>query len=88
MNAIALHTITATTTATGLDVDWTHPADCTLGDACPFVVRAASLRDWDMVALVDGRPDGTYRLGLFGFRGLCLLGEDGLLLPDVAPAAA
>lgn len=86
MNATP-HTLTATTVNGSLDLDWTHPADCPDGDACEIRRRAHHCHDWDMVALVEGRPDGTYLLGLFGFHGLCLIDETGRMLLDVEPAS-
>lgn len=74
--------------ASGTDVDWTHPDDCPDGDHCEIRIRAASLPLRDMAALVEGRPDGTYLLGLYGFRGLCLIDEQGHMLPDPHADAA
>ncbi|MFC9821388.1 hypothetical protein ACFWG6_30910 [Streptomyces erythrochromogenes] len=81
------HTITVTTLADGgRDYDWTHPTTCPAGEACEIRLRTLRLRSDDMTALTDGRPDGTYHLGLFGFNGLCLTDEAGHMLPDVDPA--
>lgn len=72
----------------GTDVDWTHPDNCPDGDQCEIRVRAASLPLRDMAALAEGRPDGTYLLGLYGFRSLCLIDDQGRILDDPQPSAA
>ncbi|QHC22857.1 hypothetical protein [Streptomyces sp. GS7] len=40
-----------------------------------------------MADLAEGRPDGVYRLGGFGLHSVCLVDEDGRMLPD-PPAIA
>lgn len=80
------HTITVTTIDGGRDYDWTHPADCPEGDNCEFVRRIRKSVTEDLTALVDGRPDGTYLLGLYHFHGLCLIDDTGRILLDVEPA--
>ncbi|MFD9256940.1 hypothetical protein [Streptomyces sp. NPDC059538] len=81
------HTITVTTTDSGRDYDWTHPTDCPNGDTCEIARRTRLLSSWNMAALVDGRPDGTYHLGLYYLTALCLIDEAGLMLLDVEPAS-
>lgn len=72
----------------GTDVHWTHPAGCPDGDHCEIQVRAASLPLHHMADLAEGRPDGTYLLSLYGVRGLCLVDDHGLMLPEPATEAA
>lgn len=83
------HTLTVTTLADGgRDYDWTHPTTCPAGEACEIRLRTLRLRSDDMTALVDGRPDGEYLLGLYHFTGLCLIDDNGHMLPDTEDAAA
>lgn len=72
----------------GTDVDWTHPGDCPDGDHCEITRRAHEMPLQHMAALAAGHPDGTYLLGLYGFRGLCLVDDQGRILPDQPAAAA
>ncbi|WP_405531518.1 hypothetical protein OG592_27055 [Streptomyces avidinii] len=80
------HTITVTTIDGGRDYDWTHPTTCPDGDQCEFTRRIRRACDGDIAALTDGRPDGSYLLGLFGFHGLCLIDDTGRMLLDAEPA--
>lgn len=75
-------------TCDGTDVDWTHPDDCPDGQHCDILRRTSRMRIDNMALLVEGRPDGTYLLGMYGFHGLCLIDETGLMLPDIAPPTA
>ncbi len=69
----------------GADVDWTHPTNCPQGERCEIARRAHEMPLHAMAALAEGRPDGTYLLGLLGFRGLCLIDAKGSMLPAVEP---
>lgn len=80
------HPYIVTDLADGRDYDWTHPDTCPDGDTCEIAARASRLGGWDMAALADGRPEGTYLLGRFGFHGLCLIDEAGHMLLDVEPS--
>jgi hypothetical protein len=71
-------------TCDGTDVDWTHPADCADDQHCEILRRTSHATLNDMADLAAGRPDGTYRLGLYGFNGLCLTDDTGHLLADAA----
>lgn len=79
------HPYIVTTIPNGQDIDWTHPEACTFGEACDILRRIDRCRG-DMAALAEGRPDGSYRLGRFGFHGIVLIDEQGEILPDVEPA--
>lgn len=81
------HTITVTTLDNSdRDYDWTHPENCPDGENCDIRRRLHRARNEELVEMVAGRPDGTYRLGRFGFHGLDLVDERGILLPDVVEA--
>lgn len=80
------HPYTVATTPEGRETDWTHPTDCPDGDTCDIKLRAHRLRLEEMAELADGRPDGTYLLGRYGFHGLLLIDEHGNPLPDVVEA--
>ncbi|MGW7440598.1 hypothetical protein [Streptomyces sp. NPDC054849] len=77
------HTLTVATIEEGRDFDWTHPTTCPDGDQCETFRRVCRNREF-MSELADGRPDGEYLLGLYGFNGLCLVDEAGQILPDAA----
>ncbi|MEU8683018.1 hypothetical protein [Streptomyces sp. NPDC048611] len=79
------HTLTVTTIPEGRHLDWTHPDNCPQPeDRCEFVRRIHRMGH-DVADLTEGRPDGVYRLGGWGFHSVCLVDEDGHTLPD-APA--
>ncbi|MFD8771434.1 hypothetical protein [Streptomyces sp. NPDC059916] len=81
------HAITVTTLDNGdRDYDWTHPDNCPDGEDCDIRRRLHRARSEYLVEMVAGRPDGTYRLGRFGFHGLDLVDERGILLPDLVEA--
>jgi hypothetical protein len=81
------HTITVTTLDNSdRDYDWTHPENCPDGENCDIRRRLHRARNEELVEMVASRPDGTYRLGRFGFHGLDLVDERGILLPDVVEA--
>jgi hypothetical protein len=81
--SLPTHTLTVTSISEGRDLDWTHPDTCPQPEGACEVVRRIRRMGHDMADLADGRPDGVYRLGGFGFHGLCLVDEDGNRLPDV-----
>lgn len=78
------HPLIVTTIPDGQDIDWTHPDNCPAGDACDILRRTRRLPLGDMAELAEGRPDGTYRLGRFGFHGLVLIDDERRILPGVA----
>ncbi|MFB7312949.1 hypothetical protein [Streptomyces sp. NPDC056192] len=80
------HTYSVTTITGGHDIDWAHPTNCPDGETCDFLRRIQRMGIESMSQLADGRPDGTYHLGRFGFHGLILVDEDGTPLPDVIEA--
>ncbi|MFJ8677267.1 hypothetical protein [Streptomyces sp. NPDC093589] len=67
------HTMTITTTPDGTDLDWTHTANCPEPeDTCEFMRRIHRMGHHGMANLAEGQPDGTYRLGGFGFHSIRL----------------
>lgn len=78
------HPFIVTTIPDGREYDWPHPENCPSGDACDILRRVRRNRSEYLADLVEGRPDGTYRLGLFGFHGLVLIDDERNILPDVA----
>ncbi|SHL74214.1 hypothetical protein [Streptomyces yunnanensis] len=82
------HTMTITTIPDGRDLDWSHPDNCPQPeDRCEFVRRMRRMGH-DIADLAEGRPDGVYRLGGFGFHSLCLVDDEGRMLPEVPVAEA
>ena len=75
------HPYIVTTIPNGQDIDWPHPDNCPAGDACDILRRIRRAPLQDMADLAEGRPDGTYRIGRFGFR-LVLIDDEGRILPD------
>jgi hypothetical protein len=84
--AIESHPLIVKDTPDGRDFTWEHPASCTTPD-CAFAQRIRRAADIYNL-LTEGRPEGTYLMALYGFNGLCLISEDGRLLPFVDEPAA
>jgi hypothetical protein len=85
---VVSHPLVVTDIPNGRDLDWTHPDACPIAtDECEFTRRIRRMGDHDMVDLVADRPAGTYLLGWYGFHGLCLIDENGRMLPDPPTAA-
>jgi len=80
------HHLTVTDVDGERSIDWTHPADCPDGTRCDIARRTHRMGDYDMSELADGRKPGRYLLGRFGFHGLVLVDEQGVVLPDVVEA--
>ena len=81
------HTITVSINPDGdREYDWPHPATCPDGDTCNIQFRIRRAGTDYMSELMEGRPVGVYRLGRIGFYGLCLIDDNGQILPDVTEA--
>jgi hypothetical protein len=80
------HHLTVTDIDGERSIDWTHPDDCPDGNRCDIARRTHRAGDYDMADLVEGREPGSYLLGRFGFHGLVLVDEQGVVLPDVVEA--
>jgi hypothetical protein len=80
------HHLTVTDIDGERSIDWTHPTDCPDGERCDIARRTHRMGEYDMAGLVEGRKPGRYLLGRFGFHGLVLVDEQGVVLPDVVEA--
>lgn len=84
--ATPLHTLTITNSAEGRTTSWDHPDNCPDGEHCDILRRTRRMGTYDMTVLGEGRPEGVYLLGRYGFHGLLLVNENGSPLPDVIEA--
>jgi hypothetical protein len=80
------HHLTVTEIDGERTIDWTHPADCPDGERCDIARRTHRMHSEELSELADGRKPGRYLLGRFGFHGLVLVDENGVVLPDVVEA--
>ncbi|MET9550515.1 hypothetical protein ABZY36_35215 [Streptomyces sp. NPDC006627] len=80
------HHLTVTEFDGERSVDWSHPGDCRDGEHCDIARRTHRMRREELFELADGRPVGRYLLGRYGFHGLVLVDEQGVVLPDVVEA--
>jgi hypothetical protein len=79
----APHQLTVAYAPEGRITSWDHPDNCPDGEHCDILRRTRRMGLYDMSELGEGRPEGTYLLGRFGFHGLVLVDNDGKILPDV-----